>query len=585
MKVLTNHLGYSTAGPKKAVLQGRPEDRPQGFVLLDAEQGEVLRGTLREHGTVARWNTGFYWTADFSELRAEGTYVLRADTAGGQVFSGEFEIRDKLITMRMINAVGYYFKAQRSSGEWLLCDRDLPFKGGYREGRVDAHGGWFDASGDYGIHLSHLSHSSFYNPQQASFSAYTFFKACELLEKSGNQEYFLIKRRLLDEGTFGADFLMRLRAPSGNFFRSVNRLDSWGTVFNSRVIGFEYHHSSGQFGQAASAGEERVGDAYYETSLRSGGGLAIAALAIAARHFYPGGDYGSSDYIMAAKRAWAHLEVHNEKYTNDGEWNLIDEYCALMALTELYRSADELAYLHKARTMAERIYGRMVYGPQGEARLTMAPGYPFHHASDEGMPVAALLQYAEIESDPALRARAVKTCEDTMRFKLALSDRLSNPFGYPKFEHRGEDGGFQVKFFFPHQTRAAPWWQGENARLASLSAAARFLADFTGDPALKSRLITLAQDCLDWIMGCNPFDSCMIEGYGRNNVQYFCNNRHEFLNCPGGIINGITSGLDDEEGIEYISRPGGKVEDNWRWGEQWIPHASWYLYAMALKGE
>ena len=23
--------------------------------------------------------------------------------------------------------------------------------------------------------------------------------------------------------------------------------------------------------------------------------------------------------------------------------------------------------------------------------------------------------------------------------------------------------------------------------------------------------------------------------------------------------------------------------DNWRWAEQWIPHATWYLYALCLK--
>ena len=45
----------------------------------------------------------------------------------------------------------------------------------------------------------------------------------------------------------------------------------------------------------------------------------------------------------------------------------------------------------------------------------------------------------------------------------------------------------------------------------------------------------MAQDPLDWIMGLNPFDACMIEGYGKNNIQYFFKKRYDFLNCPGGI--------------------------------------------------
>ena len=48
-----------------------------------------------------------------------------------------------------------------------------------------------------------------------------------------------------------------------------------------------------------------------------------------------------------------------------------------------------------------------------------------------------------------------------------------------------------------------------------------------------------------------------------------------------GIENGITSGLEDEEGIEFITAPTNTVSDNWRWAEQWIPHASWYMYALA----
>ena len=86
-------------------------------------------------------------------------------------------------------------------------------------------------------------------------------------------------------------------------------------------------------------------------------------------------------------------------------------------------------------------------------------------------------------------------------------------------------------------------------------------------------------------MGLNPFDSCMIEGYGKNNIEYFFQNRYDFLNCPGGIVNGITSNTHDESGIEFVAEPTEEVNDNWRWAEQWIPHASWYLYAMALKKE
>ena len=72
--------------------------------------------------------------------------------------------------------------------------------------------------------------------------------------------------------------------------------------------------------------------------------------------------------------------------------------------------------------------------------------------------------------------------------------------------HR-EDGSF----FFPHNSDAAPWWQGENARLASLATAAQLAAkQFPGDPEFQKKLRTFALDQINWILGLNPFDSSMM---------------------------------------------------------------------------
>ena len=84
-------------------------------------------------------------------------------------------------------------------------------------------------------------------------------------------------------------------------------------------------------------------------------------------------------------------------------------------------------------------------------------------------------------------------------------------------------------------------------------------------------------------MGCNPFDSCMIDGFGRNNIQYFFRNQYDFMISPGGICNGITSREADDKGLEFIMAPTAECDDNWRWAEQWLPHACWYLNAMGWK--
>jgi len=131
---------------------------------------------------------------------------------------------------------------------------------------------------------------------------------------------------------------------------------------------------------------------------------------------------------------------------------------------------------------------------------------------------------------------------------------------------------------------AAPWWQGENARLASLATAARLAAPhYKDDPAFQRQLETYATNQLNWILGLNPFDSSMLNGAGRNNPRYMFFASYEFTNAPGGISNGITSGFKDESDIDYnltYKQTGG--DNDWRWGEQWIPHDAWYLLAVAV---
>ena len=66
-------------------------------------------------------------------------------------------------------------------------------------------------------------------------------------------------------------------------------------------------------------------------------------------------------------------------------------------------------------------------------------------------------------------------------------------------------------------------------------------------PELRERLLLLADDVLAWVAGRNPFDSCMLQGRGRNNPDYSA----VYQNSPGGIANGITSGFHDEDGIAH----------------------------------
>lgn len=585
MRILINHIGYARQGTKRAVVMGTDGEQAGGFRIVDSAGGQtVYIGETAEGVQVDGWRNWRFWTADFDGLETEGFYYIECDTSAGTLRSPEFRLEANLLGKQSLSDVIFYLKAQRCSGDFDRADRSLPFAGD-REGRHDLHGGWYDATGDYGKHLSHLSHAAYFNPQQGSFTAWVLFKTHDLLEGSGNPHYYQFRRRILDEALHGADYMYRMKAPSGSFFRSVCRSGEFMKA-EDRRINFLYKRSSAQFGAAATAVEELLTDESYETGFRQGAGFAIAALAAASRYAYPG-DYTREQYLTAAKDAFSHLEPHNARYLNDGKPNVLDEYCRLTALTELYKASLDPDYLKKAGETAERLTGYVQtsgiwrnYWSANEA------GRPFFHPSDAGLPVAALLNYLDIEKDAGKRAKALAAAKQTLEFELAVTGDTANPFGLARQLVQGGDGMRYTSFFLPHDTEAAPWWQGENARLASMAAAARLLAAHLEphDP-WKRELAAYADRQLNWILGLNPFDSCMLQGSGRNNPAYHFKYGFDYMNCPGGICNGITGGLAEPSGagIDYFpaAQPG-VVDDNWRWSEQWLPHASWYMYAVAL---
>ena len=79
------------------------------------------------------------------------------------------------------------------------------------------------------------------------------------------------------------------------------------------------------------------------------------------------------------------------------------------------------------------------------------------------------------------------------------------------------------------------------------------------------------------VKGRNPVNACMLAGQGINNPEYTAG----YPNAQGGICNGITAGFDDEADIAFIPEEyKERLDQNWRWGEQWIPHAAWFALAI-----
>jgi hypothetical protein len=586
-KILTNHLGYETKGPKHAVVLGKAGDNIAACTLKDDNTDrEVLTITAKSAGPVQKWRDWSFWTLDFDAFNSEGKYYLECARNAERVRSFPFQVQDSLLERNTVSDVIYYFKDERSSGDMDKADSHLQFEG-KKAGTVDAHGGWWDATGDYGKHFSHLSFSTYFNPQQVPLAVYSLLKSYEQANRRGLQGFARYKRLMLDEGMFGADYLARMKVASGSFYRSVSTGSVKQVPEERRIAGemkrFGIEKTPGK--GAAEMEESANSDLEYEVSYRSGGGIAIAALAMAST--YPAsGEFRNSDYLKAAEEAFEFLEKNNLKLTNDGKENIVDDYCGLAGATELYRATHNAKYKEAADRRAKNLMARQIIagGYQNYWRADDAQR-PFFHASDGGFPVVSLLYYAEI-AGPGEKQQVLETVRKSLQFELAITSEVNNPFGYSREYVQDKSGSRRTSFFFPHNSDAAPWWQGENARLASVATAAR-LAEiaFPQDANFRQQLEVFASNQLNWIVGLNPFDSSMLNGVGRNNPPYMYFDSWEFTNAPGGISNGITSGFRDESDIEYLLpyRQTG-ADNDWRWGEQWLPHAAWYLLAASTGG-
>ncbi|WP_264403716.1 glycoside hydrolase family 9 protein [Vibrio owensii] len=565
MLLLTNHIGYERLGPKKAIIQtSRPRLSSYTALLVCADSHQTVATlTVEKQGKVANWHQGHFYLIDFSSFNTPGNYYLRFD----HLRSSHFEIGEHILFDRTLSDVIHYFKSQRCGGIFDQQDRQAPLLNS--DETADVHGGWYDASGDVSKYLSHLSYANYLNPQQTPMVVWNMLKGLSLLDGNDKLAKFTATR-LIEEALFGADFLVRMQNEKGFFYMTV--FDKWSKDTAQREI---------------CAYETQLGHKFddYQAGYRQGAGVSIAALASAAR-LEVHGEFDQQKYRNAAENGYWHLKEHNTQYLNDGEENIIDEYCALLAAVELFKTTKEARYLEESRVWANRLSARQMNDEhiQHFWAANQDGSRPYFHAAEAGLPVIALCEYLAIEDDSERASVAKQIITQACEFEVSITNRVKNPFGYPRQYVKGVDEAKRDAFFVAHNNESGYWWQGENARLGSLATMAYLAQPFIESEILKQQLSKLAQDSINWIVGLNPYDMCMLDGHGRNNPDYLP--QYGFFNAKGGVCNGITGGFEDEEDIAF--NPPAQKDDmlqNWRWGEQWIPHGAWYLLAVMSQAQ
>ncbi|AWG82925.1 glycoside hydrolase family 9 protein [Vibrio parahaemolyticus] len=565
MLLLTNHIGYERLGPKKAIIQTEQPHLSSYTAQLICATSEQTVATfaVEEQGKVANWHQGYFYLIDFSSFTDSGDYFLQVEDSR----SSYFTVGEHILLNQTLSDVIHYFKSQRCGGVFDQQDRQVPVLNANQT--VDVHGGWYDASGDVSKYLSHLSYANYLNPQQTPMVVWNILKGLSLLEGSEDIAAFT-RTRLIEEALFGADFLVRMQNEKGFFYMTV--FDKWSKDTAQREI---------------CAYETQLGHKFddYQAGFRQGGGVTIAALAAASR-LGVHGEYDQQKYRNAAENGYWHLKEHNTQYLNDGEENIIDEYCALLASVELFKATKETRYLEESRLWAQRLVARQMSDEQIQHfwSANQDGSRPYFHAAEAGLPVIALCEYLAIEDDSVQTESVKRIVNRACEFEIKISNKVTNPFGYPRQYVKGVNESKRDAFFVAHNNESGYWWQGENARLGSLATMAYLAQPHIASQEIQQQLSVFAQDALNWIVGLNPYDMCMLDGHGRNNPDYLP--QYGFFNAKGGVCNGITGGFEDEEDIAF--NPPAQKDDmlqNWRWGEQWIPHGAWYLLAIMSQAQ
>jgi len=723
--VVANNVGYEKSGAKRAIVQSSSAITATAFDLLNASGSAVMSGSLGASATVDSWNgDGFRYfkIADFSSFNTAGDgYRVRVGSETSQPFS----IGEKILQVKTGADQTAFFRAMRNTD---AGDGALPVFGSTQTHNI--YGGWWDATGDPGKHLSHLSYANYFSPQQIPLVVWA------LLHANGLQPG-AFGASAKAEAAWGADYLLRSLSSGNYFYMSV--FDNWGDGY--RYTDKELHGGGSQgereicaWGNLAGitdGNSDGIRSGAYQAAMREGGGLSIAALARAAKAGISG-DSSAAAYLAGAERAYAHLKANPTRYQDDGKENIIDDYCGLLAASELYNATGTEVYRSDAAARAASLLRRQhadgwFYSGTDDNGQNIRP---FYHAADEGLPVVALSRYFEV-CGPLGGGELTGAIGRNLRWYHKITYTGSNPFEYVKMwraertdgtaagadlargrsatasreegsytaanvfdgssttrwssyqngaqndsqwvavelddiykvnrvvlnweaaygkryqiqvstngtswstafeitnngsagrkEHeftpkdakhvrmfgieRGlEYGGFslydfevygeavapppqssegQAKFFIPKTNETGYWWQGENARLASLASAFIIGAPYAnpgqGGELWHDTLFAMATAQLDWILGKNPFNVCLMFGYGENNYPDYPATR-ALPNIKGGICNGISSDEGNEGNISWMPNGGGDFWKNWRYIEQWLPHNAWYTVAVA----
>jgi len=385
------------------------------------------------------------------------------------------------------------------------------------------------------------------------------------------------------EARWGLDFMVKMQDPaSGMFYEDVG---GGGNARRRPGMSWWYENHAGCYADNSEnrftdnvpdSGDERPLRVQYNPVAQF---TSVAILARAARTYAELDPDRSRRCAEAAERGWRLGLDPDERYltgtgTDFAAWTSVQSWRALAAL-ELHRCG-RLPWAEVAGC-AGGLLGD--FDAQiGFWRNRPGGDEPYRGILHSAQPLIALSQIALATDDPALKdaIRGVMSrCLEAYVFPLSeLTPFSVIPFGlYREPASKGDlyrpwRDGYLYRFFMPehHPQRIN---HGLGGHWTSWAHALALVGRVLDNP----RCGELAWSQLHWLVGRNPFNSCLVSGAGYNNPMP----HSRFLGTyPGGFCNGFNGSADDQPQLDQ------EGDAQWNTTEYWMTPLSNMLMALSL---
>jgi hypothetical protein len=534
-RIAFSHPGYQSGSKKTAIAS---DLTAVTFKVLELDTGKTV---LEKEIIETKTTTGVFQILDFSEITECGKYLIIA----GDITTRAFYIGDdvwedsiwKLLNFCLTQRCGFSIPTLHDA-----CHFDSISK--HPDGRfVIANGGWHDAA------------DMSQNATTSSQATYAFFEFARRLGRNSNP---ILYDRLIEEGRWGMDWLLKTRFGDGY------RVLSCGTSCWTNGI-----HGD-QDDVEAQAQNPPI------ENMMSAGALAIAAALL--RESEP---EKAAYALKCAKEDWqfGYERREAELFRTIGDparilSPLLAYSSAVWSAVEIYRACGEEYYADMAVECAKYVlacqqteYMDWQTPVTGffwrDKEKTMIQHY--NHRSHESEPIMALsflMQEFPDHHDYIKWYEAVLLYSEYQRFGVTLTApfemapasiySVDEPHAQPKiFEnqqpHFNEDmqndfraqveGGYKLSnsYYF----KRMPVWfsfRGNTSPVLSSGKAAAICGKLRNDYDIAE----IAQRQMEWIIGRNPFAQSTMYGEGYDFSQLY-------IQLPGEQVGGLSVGIESWE--------------------------------------